>query len=293
MIDAHTHIHINSNLEESKKRMSDYMKMLKDNNIEESIVMIDPFIDKYECSKEKSHFVKTKLDEERHEIYCKCEVCKKETYRGGDPYIDYNLFLLNNLEKEQNVNVFPVLPAVPSVIQNSIDYYKGLYKSIKGFKAYTGTSSYTLDELGKLSLKKPLLVHSGTYRNQDPANMIKFAKNFDSYLIIAHFAGLNLDAIRQLKEIDNVVIDISPAKKMYELYIKSNRKGGMFNKESIHSVEDMYYLLCENFVIDRIVWGSDYPYSNQKEEIQCILDTSFFTNSEKEKILSKNIKGII
>lgn len=293
MIDAHTHIHINSNLEDSKKSISEYLQMLKRNNIEQSIVMIDPFIDKFECNEEKTHFVKTKLDESKHEIYCKCEACKKETYRGADPYIDYNLFLLNSLKEEINVNVFPVLPAVPNIIQNSIDYYNSLYENIKGFKAYTGTSSYTLDEIGKLCLDKALLVHSGTYRNQDAANMIDFAKNFKSYLIIAHFAGLNLKAIRKLKEMDNVFIDVSPAKKMYELYIKNNRTAGMFNKELIHSVEDMYYLLCENFDIDRIVWGSDYPYSNQKEELQFILDTSFFTNSEKEKILSKNIKRII
>lgn len=294
MVDSHSHIKINSDVNYSRQNIKDYLNMLKQNHIDEAIVTIDPFIDDIKCPLNATHYVKTKSSDKEHNVICKCTTCNKIIYEGKDPYIKYNKFLIQNLSHNRNIHIFPVLAVTPKSLQYMVDYYTNEYGNyIKGIKGYTGLSAYTLDDIGKLNSTLPLLVHCGTYDNQNPMNMLKFANNFNNYLILAHLAGLNLEVIKKLKSNENVFIDISPAKFIYDTYIKENRNGGIFNKEKINTVDDMYELLTENFDINRIVWGSDFPYSNQKEELDTFLNSSVFSNDEKEKVLSKNIRKVL
>lgn len=294
MFDAHSHIRINDDFINSKKNISEYLRMLSENSIDESIVTIDPFIDKIRCKINQEHYVKTKSSTIPHGVLCKCTSCDIVLYEGEDPYLKYNKFLIENMSELENIYIFPVLSVTPGSFQYMIDFYISEFgNKIKGIKGYTGMSAYTLDQIGKINCSLPLLVHCGTYDNQNPSNMIKFASNFNNYLILAHFAGLNLEAIKTFKNMENVFIDISPAKFIFNTYIKKCRNGGIFNKNDINSVDDMFEMLANNFDINRIVWGSDFPYSNQKEELSIFLDSNVFSSSEKEQILSRNIKKVL
>lgn len=294
MFDSHSHIKISQDVINSKKNIKEYLSMLKQNCIDGAIVTIDPFIDDIKCKLNSNHYVKTKSSNKPYNIICKCTSCNKIIYEGEDPYILYNKFLIENISQNKKINVFPVVGVTPTTLQYMIDFYISEYgNKIKGIKGYTGLSAYTLDQIGILKSSLPMLVHCGTYDNQNPMNMINFASKFNNYLILAHFAGLNINAIRLFKDMDNVFIDISPAKFIFDTYIKNNRSGGIFNKTNINTVDNMYELLASNFDINRVVWGSDFPYSDQKEELHTFLSSPVFSNSEKEKILSKNIRKVL
>lgn len=291
MIDAHSHITITKNKEENKKNIVEYLTNMKINGIKGSIVTVNPFIDDFKCPTNQYHYVKMKNSNKPGHTQCKCTVCQKIIYEGLDPFIEYNKILIEELKNEKNIAVYPVVSVTNSSTQWLIDLYKELYgKELKGIKAYTGLSAYSLDDLKKIRCDIPILVHSGIYPNQDPINMLKFISNYDSKVQIAHLAGLNIPVIEKLKQQRNVLIDISPSLYIYNYYVKQNIFGGIYNKEKISSVDDMYELLASNFDIDRIVWGSDTPYSNQSDELQAFLKTKVFTEDEKEKILSKNIQ---
>ena len=294
MVDAHSHITVTDSVEESKKNISAYIQRMEKNNIKEAIVTINPFIDSIKCTNNPMHYVKMMNGNRIGEVVCKCTVCQKVVYEGMDPYIKYNEFLVNQLRDKKNIHVYPVVSVTKTSTQWIIDYYRDLYGSnLEGIKAYTGLSAYSLDDIGTIKCDKPMLVHSGTYANQNPANMINFIKHYNCFFQIAHLAALEMDAIKKLKEMDNVLIDISPALYMYKHYVAKNMNGGVFNKSQIHSLDDMYELLLQSFDVDRIVWGSDVPFSSLEEELESFMNTKVFTKNEKTKVLSDNIKRVL
>lgn len=294
MVDSHTHIKISNNKVDSLNNIKNYLKMLEQNNISESIVTIDPFIDDIKCKKDSNHFVKMKNNEFGNDIICKCSVCRETIYQGNDPFVKYNEFLIETLKNEDKTHVFPVLAVTPKSLQYMVDYYLEKYKGvIKGLKGYTGLSSYTLDDIAPIKANLPMLVHTGTYDNQNPDKMKNFISKYDNYFILAHFGALNLEALQELKKLDNVLIDISPAKFIYNTYILNKRNGGIFNKDKITKIDDMYYLLADIIGVDRILWGSDFPYSDQKEELDTFLNSKVFTDSEKQKILEENPRKVL
>lgn len=294
MFDAHSHITITKDKEKNVKNINDYIKNMVLNGINESIVTVDPFIDEIKCPTNNNHYVKMKDGNKKGHIICKCTNCQKIVYEGLDPYIKYNNYLIDLLSKYDNIHVYPVISVTNTSMQWLIDYYKDrLGEKLPGIKAYTGLSSYSLDDLNPVVCDVPMLVHAGTYPNQNPKNMINFIKNYNGLFQIAHLAALELDTIEKLKNIDNVLIDISPAYYIYNYYVVNNNNGGIFNKEKIKSVDNMYELLLSKFLLSKIVWGSDVPYSNQSEELSSILNSKIFSKNEKEKILSLNMKGLL
>lgn len=294
MFDAHSHIRITNDDKKNTQNINEYILNMKKNGIKEAIVMVDPFIDELKCPLNSNHYVKTKNGTKPGHIICKCTFCQKVVYEGIDPFIKYNIYLMDKLTMYSNLHVYPVISVTDTSMQWLIDYYQDLFgPKLEGIKAYTGLSAYSLDDLKPVRCNVPMLVHEGTYQNQNPAKMIQFIKKFNNYFQIAHFAGLELDAINELKKIDNVFIDVSPATYMFDYYIAQNHNGGLFNKNKILSLEDMYYMLLSNFDLSRIVWGSDTPYSTQDMELDAILKSKIFTQTEKELVLCKNIRKII
>ena len=294
MVDAHSHITITDDIVKNKKNIQKYINDMEKNGIDESIVTVNPFIDSIKCKNNPQHYVKMKDGNKLGEIICKCTTCQKTVYEGLDPFICYNNFLINELKDKKNIHVYPVVSVTRTSTQWLIDYYQDLYGNmLEGIKAYTGLSAYSLNEIGSVKCDKPMLVHAGTYPNQNPANMMEFIKNYDGIIQIAHLAGLELDTIKKLKKIESVLIDISPALYMYNYYVVDKMNGGLFNKEKISSLDDMYELLLNNFEINNIVWGSDVPYSALENELNAVKKSKVFTSNEKSKVLSNNIKRVL
>ena len=293
MIDMHSHITINKNNSENAERILAYISEMRRNIISESVVTINPFIEDIKCPASPNHYVKIKEGNVVGEVRCKCTVCQKIVYEGVDPFIKYNNYLISTLNVHKNIHVYPVIPVIPKTTKSLIDYYKMHFSNLAGIKLYTGLSAYHLDEIEQIKCDLPVLVHSGTFPNQDPKNMLKFARYYNGYVQIAHLAALNVEVIRDLKKYENVIIDISPALYMYNHYVLNGNKGGIFNKDRIKSLDDMYELLVDNFGIERIVWGSDVPFSSLKDEIDAFKSSQVFSSHEKEKILTINAKRIL
>ena len=74
---------------------------------------------------------------------------------------------------------------------------------------------------------------------------------------------------------------------MYERYIKNGHKGGFFDKSNISKVEDLYYEIIDKLGVDKLLWGSDFPFANISEELSVINNLNL-SKEEKQKILYTN-----
>ena len=129
---------------------------------------------------------------------------------------------------------------------------------------------------------KPLLIHSrkllpfspkqlkvnGKY--SDPDRIVGLARQFPSLnIIIAHFANLSAKALDSIEKEDN-------------LYIETSIFGTTF----------IVRMLCRRLGADKIIMGSDAPYSDQEIEMLKVMKADI-SKSEREKILSGNIRKLL
>ncbi|NMA50898.1 MAG: hypothetical protein GX951_03500 [Mollicutes bacterium] len=294
IIDSHAHIAITKNVEESKQKLEEFKELMKINGIDKSVIMIDPYIEDISCKNNKNHRIAMFDGNKPGEILCKCMNCGLITYSGIDPYIKYNDILFELLKYEKNLYFYLLVSVTKTSMKWLIDYYLEKYgKLVKGIKAYTGLSGYNLDDVSSFVGKVPMLVHCGIFDNQNPSNMINFIKSYENYFQLAHFAALNIPAIKQMNHLDNTIIDIAPSKRIYDRYIKRPKNAIIFDIEKYASLDDLYTVILENVDITKVVWGSDYPFSSHSLELNAFTSSNVFTQGEKEKILCRNMKRVL
>ena len=282
IVDAHSHIRVDNNF---KKNFKDYMEDLKLCNISKAIVSIDPFISELKCNKDYYHFVS--INDNNRELRTYCHSCKKETSYDYDPFEKYNEKLLSI--KNDYLLPFLMLPVVNNKIKEEIEKYK---KCIFGLKLYTGLSEKVLDDLEDFDYDLPLLIHTGIQHNQNPKYMIKFLKKYKGYVILAHFARFCPEVIDIIKNSPNIFVDTSPEINLFNNYISVKLKGGLFDKDGITSPSSLYYKAFEKFGIDKIIFGTDYPFSNRQSEVE-LLQNLKISNTEYEKLTSENVRKIL
>ncbi len=121
----------------------------------------------------------------------------------------------------------------------------------------------------------PVLVHAGDYRTEysKPARLLAVSKRFPKLdIIAAHMGGWSEwnESIRALAD-SNIYVDTSSCQ-------------GFIKPEKMRE-------LIENFDINKILFGTDYPMWTPADEIRmldCILN-----NDEREKIYYKNFEKLI
>lgn len=290
MIDGHSHFSVTTmNLNENKLRLEKYKNKLKQYGVSNAVLSINPYIIENYCNEKHP----TKIyDFGEKEIKSICTKCNKLIYCGDDYFRKYNEVLLNSLY-DDTFSFFLMLSISNNTIQNNIDYFLDKYSfKIKGLKLYTSFASNSLNDINIYNYGLPCLIHCSKYNNQIPSNMMQFIKNYDGKVILAHFGCLDYDAIKELKNYENVYIDVSPATTIYKENVVNHTKSCLLNISNINNVNDLYYRLFENFDIDKIIWGTDYPFSKIEEEIS-VVRTLKLSKSEYLKITEKNIKKII
>ncbi len=129
---------------------------------------------------------------------------------------------------------------------------------------------------------KPLLMHArkampyspkklrvnGKY--SDPDRIVCLAKDFPNLkIIVAHFANLSGHALNMIAKEDN-------------LYVETSIFGTTF----------VVRMICENLGAEKIIMGSDAPYSDQEIEMLKVMKADI-SKSEREKILSGNIRKLL
>lgn len=276
IFDAHLHLRLD-NLEE-------FLTELKNNNITSGIVMIDPFIKELKCKVNDKHYVNIRTLG-NHKIYC--NVCNNILGDADNIYRKYNIKLVETILHINQINGTNFTPFITSVSSKSMleseeQYFTNNYPKLKfGIKIYTGLSYDILDNV-EFNSKRPLLIHSGSFENQKASNMIKFILNYDGPVTIAHFARFDLESISKLKQKKNVFFDTSGATLLYDVCYKNNAKNN-----SIYKPTDMFHIALKEIGIDRLIWGSDFPFSNINAELN-LLNQIKLTKKNRQKILHNN-----
>jgi len=115
--------------------------------------------------------------------------------------------------------------------------------------------------------QKPVIIHTRLENtpNTDPDRIADLAEIFPSMkIILAHFAGLSGPAFEKVAKYPNLFVETSIISSNVVIGMKAQRLGA-----------------------DKVLFGSDWPYSDQEIELLKI-KKSGLPESDKEKILFKN-----
>ncbi len=155
---------------------------------------------------------------------------------------------------------------------------------LKGVKLHPDIQRFALCDPRCMNLfeacadRLPFLVHAGDSRfnYSNPAQISPVLDAFPHTIVIAaHLGGWSVwdDAINTLYgKYDQLFVDSSSCRFVLE--------------------KERYLSLIRRFGTDRVLFGSDYPMWNPKEELEDFL-TLPFTDAEFEKILSQNAKTLL
>lgn len=282
IIDAHSHVKIDENF---ITNINSSILSMKNSEIDKCVVSIDPFVKELKCDKDFYHFVS--INDYNDSLKTHCHQCDKEFVYNEDPFQKYNKILLDNLN--EFFIPFLTLPVVNNFIKDEIKNYQDY---IYGLKIYTGLSEKTLDELQDFNFDFPLLIHTGMQNNQNPKNMLKFLKKYRGQIILAHYARFCPEVLDIIQHSPNIYIDTSPTIYLFKNYILNFKRGGLFDKRNINVPEDIYYKALELYGVDKIIFGTDYPFSDRLEEMNLIKKINLSKN-DFEKITYGNIKKVL
>lgn len=145
-----------------------------------------------------------------------------------------------------------------------------LHPRIENFDPLNPKFKTTFQFLEKLG--KPVIIHSRKENSpySDPDRIIKIAKMYPNInFIFGHFANDSEEFFKRVLERENIFVETSmvSSPKIIEMRVKQ-------------------------IGADRIVFGSDFPYSDQEIELLKIKKAKI-KNGDKEKILYKNILGLL
>lgn len=182
---------------------------------------------------------------------------------------------------------------------DSLTYLTDLLENfdVDGFKYESWSTNRSIKDSKNKSLldlmsqtKKPFLIHTDKTVNGDPLEALRVAENYaDNIFILAHMARLKKEAFPIIRNDDNVFLDISPITRLFKKQEKY-----LFDCPSFCSIYEIVDYLIQNVGLNKIIWGSDYPFSVYSEEMQFLLGLkpailqSFSQNAGK--ILPKQLK---
>jgi len=239
------------------------------------------------CPNEMIHRVKT-FDSKPHNLTLKCIECGNVIYKGTDPTRQYNIKLLDQLSAYPNY-LYPMvyLHASNSTICDEIRFYENNYK-IYGYKLHPQTNYRPINELGILPTELPIMIHVGISMFDHPKYALEFALKQPGKVILAHACRLDPEALTILSKSPNCYIDICPCQSLYNF--KDFAIASPF-KNFIHSPQDIYLKVLEYVAPNKIVFGSDFPWGSQKEEV-AIVESLPISRKDKDKILFQNAQEI-
>lgn len=275
--DMHCHVH----------EFSDFEIKLSETQRINYLMCINPFIKELHCNVDKNHYC---FITNRNKKMCVfCTNCNKIVRIYDDVFFDENYKLFQQMNKKENINIFATLPVLAKGMNLLSEKYIKLFKTeLKGFKLYTGLSEIDLNHSEFLESDLPLLIHTGTYQNQLPYNMIDFLRFYRGKIILAHFCRLDMETINYVKKLDNIFFDVSPSYEIFQRYKKN--KNVLLCKDTVNNVLQMYKKLINTVGEDKILWGSDAPFSSFEKELNLFWNLNLKDNI-KEKILTYNSKN--
>lgn len=276
MIDLHVHIKLPN--EEyytiSKNTVSDVLEYIYRANLDYVYAFLDPSFTRYVCPNFLNKKHKTKL--------CNgqliCAECGKIIYSSKDDiYHKYNIKLLDLLANTKNILPLIFLEANKDTITKEVDFFEKEYSNrFFGYKIYPRLISQNMTGID-FNSKKPVLIHGVNDDKEYLQSIIDFAKRYKGNVIIAHLARLPEWVWQQINSITNLYGDLSP-------FLETCK----FDK--IDKISERFNLILKRVNLNKILFGTDFGYSNTTEEIEFI--RSNLDAKVLKKITSTNIKKV-
>ncbi len=213
-----------------------------------------------------------------------------------------NCTLFDNVKKEKNIYFFPTFNPND---KKSVDYAVKLVEDnkLKGLKLHTRSTQFEPSKMNENILKVlrendiPLVIHTGTGKEEELTekgmdisinSLYNLAfDNSDVRFVFAHLGRLHKNLEKSL-DLDNVVTDtagMSLYKKHKDFVLAKEYNQEFFDKD----IKEIISYLVEEGYEDKILWGSDQPFSmGYNEEISYVRDNPNINRNAKEKILYKN-----
>ena len=173
--------------------------------------------------------------------------------------------------------IHPDAENIPALVED----IKG--KKLKGFKIHPDMQKFTLDSPTAMNMfaaiegQVPIIIHTGDRRFEysHPHQMKKVLETFPKLVCVcAHLGGWSEweEAWKTLPSYENMYVDTSSS-----LYAMTPEEG-----------RD----IIRRFSRERVLFGSDYPMWNPREEIQKLLRLGL-SDSEMEKIMYRNAEQLL
>ena len=157
---------------------------------------------------------------------------------------------------------------------------------LRGIKLHSDFQNFNIDDKRAFSIYEaaedkglPILFHVGDsrYDRSSPERLLNVVKKFPKLTVIgAHLAGWSM---------------WDRGAELFGDYIRENPQCRFYTdcSSSLYALtpERAATLLIEKFGVDRVMWGTDYPMWNAKEELERFAALPL-TDREREMILSEN-----
>lgn len=236
------------------------------------------------CKFKNRHIVSTIDSKKVGYVSLYCNTCKKVIYEEIDPLRLYNLELLK-IAKQHPKQIYPLLSlsVANSSINEEISFYESNF-SFCGYKIHTQACHKNVNCLEKLKTNKPILIHSGISQYDNPNSIIEFSKKYEGPVIIAHAARLSIKSLIELSRLENVYVDACPSEMLF-----NNKSFALYPElaTKVNSPQDIYKLLLDYLSPKKILFGSDYPWGNRKNELD-IFSSLGLSHEDSNDILFKN-----
>ena len=191
--------------------------------------------------------------------------CPFQDFSYENPYSIANGYVLHSAMTFSN-KLIPFMFVHP--FMDTKEEVEGLANKFQGYKFYNQAGEYDYRDLSSSNIadyifnqKKPVVFHIGATKKGKPSTLIDTVDSFpETPFYLAHSGRLFKQDLENLSSRPNVYIDVSPLATMCN-------KGYFARKElrspevDINNPKSVLNYLYGLFGKDRVVWGSDAPWS--------------------------------
>lgn len=192
--------------------------------------------------------------------------CPYQDFNRENPYFFSNRYVLNSAYSS-NGRLIPFMFIHPFF--DTRGEVELMTDSFFGFKLYCQAGDYSYNALGRSSIadyvfgqKKPVILHTSRTINSRPISLIDVVDSFpETPFHFAHCGRLFKQDLETLSSRHNVYIDISPLVTMCSdprFFASEEERDPQIDIQNPNSV--LKYLISV-FGKDKILWGSDAPWS--------------------------------
>ena len=309
IINSHVHVNTNKNyFFYHNYGLMPFLQEMQENNIDIAFPAINPKVGFFRCPNDCSMHCGKQVNNNLNNCHCKhsnrhrvgileenaslvirCKTCGKTLLTSTvDALRDYNIALIQ-MTRPYRKKIKPLLyiALCKTTIQAEIDFFeKNFPHEFVGFKLHPWNDQVSVADF-KLHTTKPILIHTGVRDLESAKNAAIFAKNNPELkVVIAHAAALDEEVLKEIAQLDNAYIDCCPSSFLYE-----TKSTSLFSPQDILTPEDIYYKALDFLPSNKILFGTDSPWGNSKQEL-AVVSRLQVPADVKEEILYQNATKI-